>query len=146
MSLFLFEPRYEKPAFCICENKTQISFAVTAKLIGGFVLAIRIVQFLFYLNTKFQASGRLLSLCSPVCVRSGRKPRRPVFSERGSFILILVYYRDQSGWGGGSWDMVVSLLHRVNDCQYMYIYIVLLLYINWMNVYEEILDSTMLNV
>ena len=48
--------------------------------------------------------------------------------------------------GGGSWDMVVSLLHRVNDCQYMYIYIVLLLYINWMNVYEEILDSTMLNV
>ena len=46
--------------------------------------------------------------------------------------------------GGGSWDMVVSLLHRVNDCQYMYI--VLLLYINWMNEYEEILDSTMLNV
>ena len=102
---------------------------VTAKLIGGFVLAIRIVQFLFYLNTKFQASGHLLSLCSPVCVRPGRKPQRPVFSERGSFILILVYYRDQSGrGGGGSWDMVVSLLHRVNDCQYMYIYIVLLLY------------------
>ena len=52
------------------------------------------------------------------------------------------------GGGGGSWDMVVSLLHRVNDCQYMYIYIVLLLYmyINWMTVYEEILDSTMLNV
>ena len=48
--------------------------------------------------------------------------------------------------GGGSWDMVVSLLHRVNDCQYMYIYIVLLLYINWMNAYEEILDSTRLNV
>ena len=48
--------------------------------------------------------------------------------------------------GGGSWDMVVSLLHRVNDCQYMYMYIVLLLYINWINVYEEILDSTMLNV
>ena len=51
MSLFLFEPRYEKPAFCICENKMQIRFAVTAKLIGGFVLTIRIVQFLFYLNT-----------------------------------------------------------------------------------------------
>ena len=36
--------------------------------------------------------------------------------------------------GGGSWDMIVSLLHRVTDCQYMYI--VLLLYIlpktsNW---------------
>ena len=82
MSLFLFEPRYEKAGFfCICENKTQISFAVTAKLIGGLVLDIRIVQFLFYLNTKFQASGHLLSLCSPVCVRPGRKPRRPVLSE-----------------------------------------------------------------
>ena len=100
MSLFLFEPRYEKPAFAYAETRTQISFAVTAKLIGGFVLAIRIVQFFFYLNTKFQASGCLLSLCSPVCVRPGRKARRPVFSERGSFILILVYYRDQSGWGG----------------------------------------------
>ena len=50
------------------------------------------------------------------------------------------------GGGGGSWDMVVSLLHRVNDCQYMYIYIVLLLYINWINVYGGILDSTMFNV
>ena len=27
-TLVLFEPRKEKPAFCICENKTQISFAV----------------------------------------------------------------------------------------------------------------------
>ena len=32
----------------------------------------------------------------------------------------------------------------MNDCQYMYI--VLLLYIYTMNVYEEILDSSMLNV
>ena len=56
MSLFLFEPRYEKAGFfCICENKTQISFAVTTKLIGGLVLDIRIVQFLFYLNTKISS-------------------------------------------------------------------------------------------
>ena len=95
MSLFLFEPRCEKAVFLYM----QISFAVTAKLIGAFVFAIRIVQFLFYLNTKFQASSHLLSLCSPVCVRPGGKPRRPVFSERGSFIPILGYYRDQSGWG-----------------------------------------------
>ena len=25
--------------------------------------------------------------------------------------------------GGGSWDMVVSLLHRVNDCQYMTVHV-----------------------
>ena len=30
----------EKTGFCICENKTQISFAVTAKLISAFVFAI----------------------------------------------------------------------------------------------------------
>ena len=24
--------------------------------------------------------------------------------------------------GGGSWDMVVSLLHRVNDCQYIHVH------------------------
>ena len=42
---------------------------------------------LFYLNPKFQASSHLLWLYSPVCVGPGRKPRRPVFSERGSFIF-----------------------------------------------------------
>ena len=62
-----------KPGFfCICENKEQISFAT------------RIVHFLFYLNPKFQVSSHLLWLYSPVCVGPGRKPRRPVFSQRGS--------------------------------------------------------------
>ena len=34
------------------KTKTQISFAVTAKLISAFVFATRIVQFLFYLNIR----------------------------------------------------------------------------------------------
>ena len=34
---------------------------------------------------KFHASTHLLWLYSPVCVGPGRKPRRPVFSRRGSF-------------------------------------------------------------
>ena len=55
MSLFLFEPRCEKACFlAYAKTKTQISFAVTAKLIGAFVFAIRIVQFLFYLITNFK--------------------------------------------------------------------------------------------
>ena len=58
--------------------------AVTAQLISAFVFAIRIVQSLYYLNPKFQASCRLLWLNSLVCDRPGRKPRRPVFSQRGS--------------------------------------------------------------
>ena len=73
-----------KPAFCIyAKTKTQISFAVTAKLISAFVFATRIVQFLYFLNLKFQASSHLLWLYSLVCVGPGRKPRRPVFSQRG---------------------------------------------------------------
>ena len=71
-----------KRLFAYAKTKTQISFAVTAKLISAFVFAIRIVQFLFYINTKFQASSHLLSLCSLVCVGPGRKPQRPVLSER----------------------------------------------------------------
>ena len=77
-----------KPDFCICKNKEADQLRgnreVTAKLISAFVFAIRILQFLYYLNPKFQASTHLLWLYSPVCVRPGRKPRRPVFSQRGS--------------------------------------------------------------
>ena len=82
----IYEPRHEKTgfSFAYAKTKTQISFAVTAKLISAFVFAIRIVQSLYYPNPKFQAYTHLLWLYSPVCVRPGRKPRRPVFSERGS--------------------------------------------------------------
>ena len=42
------------------KTKTQITFAVTAKLISTFVFATLIVHFLFFLNPKFQASSCLL--------------------------------------------------------------------------------------
>ena len=48
------------PAFCICENKDADQLAVTAKLISAFVLAILLVQPLYYLNPKFQAYNYLL--------------------------------------------------------------------------------------
>ena len=75
-----------KPAFCICENKGAVQLAVTEKLISAFVFATQIVQSLFFLNPKFQASSHLRWLYSLVCVGPGWKPRRPVFSERGSYI------------------------------------------------------------
>ena len=81
-----------KTAFCICETKMQISCAVTAQLISAFVFAIQIVQSLYLLNPKFQASSYLLWLYSLVCVGPGRKPRRPVFSQRGSFIIIICLF------------------------------------------------------
>ena len=63
-----------KPTICIGESKSQISFAVTGKLISTFVFATQIVQFLYFLNPKFPASNHLLSLYSPVCVGPGRNP------------------------------------------------------------------------
>ena len=65
---------WENQQSAYAETKTQISFAVTAKLISAFVFATRIVQILLYLTPKFQASSHLLLLCSPVCVRPVRKP------------------------------------------------------------------------
>ena len=62
--------------FAYAKTKTQIS---------AFVFAIRIVQSLYYLNPKFQASSHLLWLYSLVCVGPGRKPRRPVFSQQGLY-------------------------------------------------------------
>ena len=79
------EPRHEKKRlFAYAKTKTQISFAVTGKLISAFVFATRIVQSLYFLNLKFQASSHLLWSYSLVCVGPRRKPRRPVFSQRGS--------------------------------------------------------------
>ena len=43
--------------FAYVKTKAQISFAVTAKLISVFVFATRIVQSLFFLNPKIQASA-----------------------------------------------------------------------------------------
>ena len=59
-----------KPTICIGENKG----AVTAKLISAFVFATPIVQFLFYLNPKFQAPSSFLCLYRSVCVGPVRKP------------------------------------------------------------------------
>ena len=53
----------------------------TAKLISAFVFATRIVQFLFYLKPKFQASSSFLCLYRSVCVR-------PVFPRGGSNDLL----------------------------------------------------------
>ena len=90
---FHFSLVVRKPFFAYAKTKTQISFAVTAKLISAFVFATRIVQSLFFLNPNFQASSHVLWLYSPVCVGPGRKPRKLVFSQRGSFQTWLRGYK-----------------------------------------------------
>ena len=71
-----------KPAFCICENKD-------VDQLRGNSEADQRLRFRYTGNTipllhKSEISSCLLWLYSPVCVGPGRKPRRPVFSKRGS--------------------------------------------------------------
>ena len=82
-----------KPTICIGENKDadqlrgnreadqRLCFRYLVSTIPlllksemAFVFATWLVQFLFYLNPKFQASGSFLFLYSSVCVGPGRKP------------------------------------------------------------------------
>ena len=71
-----------KPKICIGE-------------ISAFDLATRIVQFLYFLYTKFHASSCLLFLCSPVCVGPVWKPHRWFSHEAAQSINILIEsYRD----------------------------------------------------
>ena len=62
--------------FCLCENKgaDQLRSNCEAELISAFVFATWIIQSLFFLNSKFQASSHLQWLHRPVCVRPGRDP------------------------------------------------------------------------
>ena len=50
---------WENQQSAYAKTKTQISFAVTSKLISAFVFATWIVQYLFFLNRKFQDSSHL---------------------------------------------------------------------------------------
>ena len=79
---FSYEPRHEKTRFLPMRKQRRrlASQLVTAKLISAFVFATRIVQFLpCYLYPNYQV---LLRLFRPVCVKPGRKPRRPVFPRQ----------------------------------------------------------------
>ena len=82
MNAMIIEPRYEKPDFfCIYEDKDADQLCGNRTVDQRLCFATQIVQCLNLLNPKFQASCSLLWLCSPVYVRPGQKPRRPVFSQ-----------------------------------------------------------------
>ena len=77
-----------KPTFYICENKGEISFAVTGKLISAFVFAAQTVQFFYFLNPKFPASIHLQCLYISVYVKPVRKPHCWFFMTRLKYISI----------------------------------------------------------
>ena len=78
-----------KPTICIGENKDADQLRGNREADHAFVFATRIVQFLFYLNPKFQASSSILCLYRPVCVGPGRKPHC-CFSTRRLKLMTLI--------------------------------------------------------
>ena len=98
-----------KPAFfAYVKTKMQISFAVTAKLISAFVFATWIEQPLYFLNPKLQASSHLMLLYSLVCVRPGRKPQRPIFSQKGSYYTCTCMTEPPFYFNKGSYKFVIA--------------------------------------
>ena len=67
-----------KPAFCICENKDVDQLRRNRKADQG--LCFRDIDSTIPVLPK----PLDILLYSPVCVRPGRKPGRPVFSQQGS--------------------------------------------------------------
>ena len=64
------------------------------KLISAFVFTTRLVQSLYFLNTKFHACSYVLRLHSTVCVRPGQNPKVLVLSRAGSsFAFGLVWLK-----------------------------------------------------
>ena len=63
-----------KPTICIGENKDADQLRGNREADQRLFFTTRIVQFLFYLNPKFQASSSFLCLYRLVCVGPVRKP------------------------------------------------------------------------
>ena len=75
-----------KPTICIGENKgaDQLRSNCEADQRLCFRYSDTVVQFLFYLDPKFQGSSLFLRLYRLVCVGPGQKPKLFVFSRTGS--------------------------------------------------------------
>ena len=82
------EPRCEKIFLHLCENRDADHLrSVTAQLISAFVF--RYIDSTIPLLSKSEISALKPSSVAdrPVCVGTGRNPRRLVFSQRGSSMI-----------------------------------------------------------
>ena len=73
-----------KPDFCICENKDADQLRGNREADQRLCFRYTDSTIPLLHTSKILASSHLLWLYRPVCVGPGQKPRRPVFSERGS--------------------------------------------------------------
>ena len=111
----IFELTENQQSACV-KPKAQIICAVTAQLISAFVFATQLVEFLFYLNPKFQASSLLLCLYRQICVGPGWKYRILVVSCKDSFLARLHEVHRA---------IVVTLVVRVYGYVYAYVRVTL---------------------
>ena len=74
-----------KPAFCICENKDADQLHGNREADQCLCFRYTDSRIPLLPNQKVQASSYLLWLYSPANVGPGRKHRRPVFLQRGSY-------------------------------------------------------------
>ena len=77
-----------KPTICIGENKDADQLRGNREADHAFVFTTRIVQFLFYLNPKFQASSSFLCLYRLVCVGPVRKPHFWFSYEAAHLVMV----------------------------------------------------------
>ena len=77
-----------KSAFCIYENKDADQLRGNREADQG--LCFRFKDSTISLLPKYEISSLLPSSVAvqPICVGPGREPRRPVFSQRGSIIVL----------------------------------------------------------
>ena len=75
-----------KPELCICKNEDADQLRGRGNHEADQRLCFCYSDSTIPLLPKFQALSHLLWLYSLVCVGPCRKPRRPVFSQRGSYV------------------------------------------------------------
>ena len=78
-----------KPAFCICENKDADQLRVNREADQRLCFRYSDSTIPLLLKSEISSPSHLLWLYSLVCVGPGRKPRRPVFSQRGSYVSVV---------------------------------------------------------
>ena len=78
-----------KPAFCICENKDADQLRRNRE--ADQRLYVRFTGSTIPLLPIYAISSHLLWLYSLGCVGPGQKPRRPVFSQRGSYVSMVIF-------------------------------------------------------
>ena len=89
----------------------QISFEVS-KLISAYVFATWIVQFLFFLNTKFQASGLLLLKHRMICVGPIRKPHCWLSHDEAQMSHWTSLY---------AWGVLICQMNSTTFCKKIYV-------------------------